>query len=448
MAADSADEEVDPFDSFRQFFALERDVLVLSLSMLAFSLAFQMTSRYLPEYMRVLGASAGVIGLYGSAGNLISAVYPYPGGAVSDRLGSRFTLTAFGVLATVGFGVWYLAAVVDTTTVGRVSLPAWLFVFVGLFLAQAWKSFGLGATFAIVKQSVPPDRLAMGFASTEVFRRLGFLVGPLIAAGLLAATATFVGGFQAVLLVAIAFGAVATVAQHFLYDASEDTIGKSFEGISQVLTDLREMPATLRPLLVADTLVRFANGMVYVFFVIVVTDFLAVGFTGFGLSLRPDAFFGVLLGVEMVVAILSMAPVSKLAEYAGLKPAVALGFSVYALFPLLLIFAPANQWVLLLLFAYSGLRFAGLPAHKALIVGPAAADAGGRVTGSYYLVRNTLVIPSAALGGWLYGADWALDFGAVTLQAGPRLAFAVATVVGVVGVAYFVAFGREFEPYE
>jgi len=104
--------------------------------------------------------------------------------------------------------------------------------------------------------------------------------------------------------------------------------------------------------------------------------------------------------------------------------------------------------VLLLLFAYSGLRFAGLPAHKALIVGPAQADAGGRVTGSYYLVRNTLVIPSAALGGWLYGADWAIDVGGATLQAGPSLAFAVATAIGVLGVAYFVVFGKEFEAYE
>jgi len=288
----------------------------------------------------------------------------------------------------------------------------------------------------------------MGFASTEVFRRLGFLFGPLIAAALLAATATFVVGFQTVLLVAIGFGAVATIAQHFLYDASEDTLGKSFEGVGQVVSDLRALPDPLRPLLVADTLVRFANGMVYVFFVIVVTDFLSVGFTGFGFDLRPDAFFGVLLGVEMVVAILSMAPVSKLAERAGLKPAVALGFSVYALFPLLLIFAPANQWVLILLFAYSGLRFAGLPAHKALIVGPAQADAGGRVTGSYYLVRNTLVIPSAALGGWLYGADWAVSLRGVTLQAGPQLAFGVATAIGVLGVAYFLLFGEEFEPYE
>jgi len=443
-----AEEDVDLLDSFRQFFALERDVLVLSLSMLAFSLAFQMTSRYIPEYMRILGASAGVIGLYGSVGNLISAVYPYPGGAVSDRIGSRLALTAFATLATVGFGIWYLASVVGDITLGATTLPAWTLVFVGLFLAQAWKSFGLGATFAIVKQSVPPGRLAMGFASTEMFRRLGFLLGPLAAAALLATTATFVDGFQRVLLVALACGLVATVAQHFLYDASEDTLGKSFEGIDQILADLRTMPPTLRPLLVADTFVRFANGMVYVFFVIVVTEFLSVGFTGFGVELRPDAFFGVLLGVEMVVAIISMAPVAKLTEWAGLKPAVALGFLVYAVFPLLLIFAPGNQWVLVLLFAFSGLRFAGLPAHKALIVGPAEQDAGGRVTGTYYLLRNTLVIPSAALGGWLYGSEWAVPVGDVVIQAGPELAFGVATVVGLVGVAYFIAFGREFEAYK
>jgi len=165
-------------------------------------------------------------------------------------------------------------------------------------------------------------------------------------------------------------------------------------------------------------------------------------------QLRPDAFFGVLLGVEMVVAILSMAPVAKLTEWAGLKPAVALGFLVYAVFPLLLIFAPGNQWVLVLLFAFSGLRFAGLPAHKALIVGPAEQDAGGRVTGTYYLLRNTLVIPSAALGGWLYGSEWAVAIGDVVIQAGPELAFGVATVVGLIGVVYFIVFGREFEAYE
>ncbi|MFB6354477.1 MAG: MFS transporter [Halobacteriales archaeon] len=435
MAADAADDgTVGPLATFRRFFALRRDVLVLSLAMFAFSLAFQMTGRYLPEYLHVLGASAAVIGLYGSAGNLISAVYPYPGGALSDRVGSRLALTLFGVVATLGFAIWAAAPALGTVSLGALAIPAWTWIFAGLFLAQAWKSFGLGATFAVVKQSVEPDRLATGFASTETFRRVGFLVGPLLAAVVLATSATFVAGFQRVLLLAVAFGAVATVAQHVLYDASEDTLGKAFGGVGTLLADLRSLPSPLRPLLVGDTLVRFANGMVYVFFVRVVVDFLAVGFTGFGLSLRPDAFFGVLLGVEMAVALLTMVPVANLARRVGLKPVVGLGFLVYAAFPVLLINAPADPVVVGLLFAFSGLRFAGLPAHKALIVGPAEAGAGGRVTGTYYLVRNVVVIPSAAIGGWLYGQD-------------PTVAFGLASAVGLVGTAFFLAFGEEFEPY-
>ena len=321
-----------------------------------------------------------------------------------------------------------------TLEVGGLAVPAWSWVFVGLLLSQAWKSFGLGATFAIVKQSVPPDRLATGFASTETFRRVGFLVGPLLAAGLLAVTPAFVAGFQRVLVLAVGFGALATVAQHLLYDASGDTLGRTFSGVADVVDDLRTMPGPLRPLLVGDTLIRFANGMVYVFFVIVVTDFHAVGLTAFGVDLRPDAYFGLLLGVEMAVALLSMIPTAEFARRVGLKPVVALGFAVYAAFPVMLISAPADAAVIAALFAFSGLRFAGLPAHKALIVGPAEAGAGGRVTGSYYLARNVVVVPSAAIGGYLYGAD-------------PVAAFTVASAVGAVGVAYFLRYGREFEAY-
>lgn len=423
----------------RRFLALERDVLVLSVAMFCFSLGFQMTSRYVPRYLSVLGAGSVVIGWYGSFGNFVSAVYPYPGGALSDRVGSRRALTFFGALSSLGFIVWMLPAFVGDLPLSFAEfvVPAWTWIFVGLFLSQAWKSLGLGATFAVVKQSAGSGRLATGFASTETFRRLAFLVGPLLAALVLALVVDFLDAFVLILGVAFVFGVGATVAQHLLY-TEDESVGKSFEGVSSVVGDLRSLPPELRPLLIADTFVRFANGMVYVFFVIVVTELYEVGATVpvVGWTLSPDAYFGVLLSVEMVVALLVMVPSARFADTYGLKPVVAAGFVVYAVFPVVLIFAPellgASAVVMFLLFAFSGLRFAGLPAHKALIVGPAEEKTGGRVTGAYYLVRNVVVIPSAALGGWLYDTD-------------PFLAFTLASVVGVVGVVYFVVFGREFE---
>ncbi len=443
-------EETSPLDTFRQFFALQQDVLVLSLAMFAFSLGFQMTTRFLPEYLVALGASGFVVGLFGTFGNIISAVYPYPGGAVSDRIGSRYALTMFGLISTSGFVVWLFAPTVGTLTVGGVTIEPWVWVFVGLLLAQAWKSFGLGASFAVVKQATDPSRLAAGFASTETFRRTAFLIGPVLAAVLIDRHPQFTVSFRYVLAVAVVFGVVGTVVQHFLYEADGDDIGDSFEGIARIRRDLRDMPEPLRPLLVGDTLVRFANGMVYVFFVLVITQLYEVGLNttaslaGFtyAIDLSPQAFFGYLLGVEMLVALLVMAPAAKLAERVGLKPVVALGFAVYAIFPVVLIFAPALAGsvlplsaVMMIVFAFSGLRFAGLPSHKALIVGPADRGTGGRVTGTYYLLRNTIVIPSAALGGYLW------DF------VSPEVAFAAAAVIGVIGTGYFLVFGEEFEAY-
>ncbi|MCU4802282.1 MFS transporter [Halobacteria archaeon HArc-gm2] len=443
MAQERA-EAAGPIDAFRQFFALRRDVLVLSLAMFAFSLGFQMTSRFLPEYMVALGASGFVVGLFGTFGNVISAVFPYPGGAVSDRIGSRYALTLFGLLSTLGFAVWLVAPGVGAFELGGVTVEPWIWIFVGLVLAQAWKSFGLGATFAVVKQATDPSRLAAGFASTETFRRTAFLIGPVLAAVLIGFHPAFTVSFQYVLAVAVLFGILGTVVQHLLYDASSDTIGGSFEGVDQIRRDLRDMPGELRPLLVGDTLVRFANGMVYVFFVLVVTQYLQVGLettvaiAGFTypVDFSPAAFFGYLLGVEMLVALLVMAPAAKAAERVGLKPVVALGFAVYAIFPVVLINAPASAPAMVLVFAFSGLRFAGLPSHKALIVGPAEQDAGGRVTGTYYLLRNTVVIPSAALGGYLWQY--------VT----PEVAFTVAAAIGLLGTGYFLVFGEEFEAYK
>ena len=445
---ETTDEEVPGvLDPFRQFFSFRRDVLVLSVAMFAFSLGFQMTSRYIPRYMSVLGAGGLAIGAFGTVGNIISASYPYPGGAISDRVGSRYALTLFGLISSLGFLFWLIAPSLGAIAVAGVTIEPWFWIFVGLFLAQAWKSFGLGATFAIVKQSVPPSRLARGFASTEVFRRTAFLIGPLLAAGVLHVAADFQVGFQVILAVAVVFGVVATTVQYYLYEAEDTSIGKSFEGVAEIGRDLAAMPAELRPLLVADTFVRFANGMVYVFFVIVVTEFLQVGVDLGMVRLDPDTFFGVLLGVEMLIALVSMPVAAKLAESVGLKPVVGFGFSVYAIFPVLLILAPDNAVIVTLLFAYSGLRFAGLPAHKALIVGPAERDTGGRVAGSYYLVRNLIVIPSAAIGGAIYDG-FSVPLTDLSYAGSPTLAFAIATVIGLIGTVYFFLFGREFEAYE
>ncbi len=413
------------------FLSMERDVLILSLAMFCFSLGFQMTSRYLPRYMSLLGAGAVAVGVFGTLGNLLGAIYPYPGGWFSDRVGSRYSLTIYGLISTIGFGLWLMTPDIGGLDLYLLEIPAWIWILVGLVLSQSWKSLGLGATFALVKQSVEIDRLARGFATTETFRRTAFLLGPVISGGILAVYMDFIEGFSLILGIAFIFGLIATVSQFLFYREIDEAVGKKFRGLSQIIEDIRELPGELRTLLVADSIIRFANGMVYVFFVLVVTELRSVGLDLFGYTLSPDSFFGFLLGIEMVVALLVMLPSAYIADRYGLKPVVLVGFAVYAVFPFLLIYAPGSPFIYAALFAFSGIRFAGLPAHKAFIVGPARENQGGRVTGSYYLVRNSLVIPSALIGGYLYGID-------------PFIAFSLSSVLGVFGFVYYLFLGERF----
>jgi membrane protein DedA with SNARE-associated domain len=60
---------------------------------------------------------------------------------------------------------------------------------------------------------------------------------------------------------------------------------------------------------------------------------------------------------------------------------------------------------------------------------------GKRFQTLLYLVRGAIVIPSGALGGFLW------EF--VT----PEVSSTSATVIGLIGAGYFAVFGQEFEAY-
>src|SRR5207244_9994918 len=77
-------------------------------------------------------------------------------------------------------------------------------------------------------------------------------------------------------------------------------------------------------------------------------------------------------------------------------------------------------------FVVGGLREAGEPARKALIVDLVQPAIRARSIGLYYLVRSLAIAPAAFIGGLLWRAT-------------PALPFWVAGAIGLVGVAVFTA---------
>src|SRR5687767_6015794 len=91
----SSDKARPPVGRLRDALGLERNVLVMSLSVFLLGAGEELWKSFLPKYLEVLGASAAIIGLFGTARDFLDAVYQYPGGAISDRIGSRRALVLF-----------------------------------------------------------------------------------------------------------------------------------------------------------------------------------------------------------------------------------------------------------------------------------------------------------------------------------------------------------------
>jgi len=79
-----------------------RRATALAVALFVFGFGEELWFRYLPEYLRVLGVSAFGLGLFGTLKDFLDAAYAFPGGAISDRLGSRRALLLFGGLTTAG----------------------------------------------------------------------------------------------------------------------------------------------------------------------------------------------------------------------------------------------------------------------------------------------------------------------------------------------------------
>lgn len=374
-------------------------VAALAAALFVFGFGQELWFQYLPAYLRVLGASAFAVGIFGSVKGLLDAAYAYPGGVLSDRLGTRRALVLFGALATAGFAIYF-------------AWPSIAAVFVGLLFVMAWQSLALPATFALIGEELPGGRRVAGFTLQSIVRRIPIVLAPPLG-GLLLERFGVVKGMRAGFAVSI----VLSLGMLFL-------LRRSFRRASVRPADDESgrtrakagLPRDLRHLLIADCLVRLCEGLPAVFLVLWAIEVVRVS----------PSQFGLLTSILMATAILSYLPGAAFAERAGKKSFVLLTYVFFALFPLAVVFSRsfgslAGAYVL------GGLREIGEPARKALIVDLAAARAVGRTVGLYYAIRGFAVAGAAAVGGAL----WTVN---------PSWTFLAAAVLGFLGTVWAAAF--------
>jgi MFS family permease len=372
-------------------------MVVLSLAIFCVGLGEELWARFLPTYLEALGASVLAIGTFGTLQDLLEGLYPYPGGVVADRWGCKRALATFNALALVGYGLYLVS-------------PHWLFVFVGLAFTIAWSSLALPATFAVIAESLPPDRRAMGFTVQSILKRLPIMLAPPLG-GLLIGSVGLIGGVRVGLAITLVLGLFSLLAQHWFYAEAPLTARPARISLTHTL---RALPVALKRLLLAESIVRSGQGLAEIFVVLYVTNVL-------GLSATT---FGTLIALRMVTSVLVYLPVARLADQQGRTPFVVASFMSYTLFPFLLVSAQGTVG-LMAAFVCAGLREIGEPARKAMIVDLADVAQRGQMVGAYYCTRGLVVMPASLIGGFL----WKLT---------PQAPFFVAAGICLLGVVLMV----------
>jgi len=388
---------------FGDFFTINTSVVSMLVMVIFIGVGEKMAERFLPLYLLALGGSAISIGFLNGMDNLLSALYSFPGGYISDRFGYKKALQLFTLVAMFG----YLIVII---------IPAWQAVLVGAVFFISWTAVSLPAIMSMVSKFTKREKRTMGVTVHSFVRRIPMALGPVLGGLIIVRYGTEIG-IRLAFGIAFILGAASIIfVQLFM---KEDKVEKVKS--TRLKDTLKNIDSNLRNLLISDILVRFAEQIPYAFVVVWVVK--NNGLTEFQ--------FGILTAIEMAVAMLVYIPIAYLADKHSKKPFVLMTFGFFTLFPLVLYFSTTFA-MLAFAFGVRGLKEFGEPTRKALIMDLAPENAKASTFGTYYLIRDVIVSVAAFASAFLWNIS-------------PKTNFLVAFMFGLIGTIFFAVFGKDLK---
>jgi MFS family permease len=392
------------------FLGLTKSTTGLLLMVVLVGMGERMAERFLPIYLLALGGGVISIGLLNGLDNFLSAVYAFPGGYLSERIGTKRALLGFNFMAMAGFLIVIL-------------IPAWQAVLVGAVFFLAWSAISLPATMGLIAKVLPTGKRTMGVTMHSLVRRFPMALGPILG-GLCIGAWGVANGIRIAFCVALVLAIIAVLLQQRLIEDGSKSTSDDDCAIAPEKNPLKlfqSMDASLRRLLVSDILIRFCEQIPYAFVVVWCMKTIAQPVSAFQ--------FGILTGIEMATAVLVYIPVAHLADKTTKKPFVVMTFIFFTFFPLVLLFCQSFLW-LIPAFILRGLKEFGEPTRKALILDLAPETCKAGMYGLYYFLRDVCVSVAAFGGAFLW-------------QISPTTNFIVAFIFGVAGTIGFARYGAD-----
>jgi MFS family permease len=395
------------------FLGLQRSTIAVLAMVVLVGMGERMAERFLPIYLLALGGGVIAIGVLQAMDNLLSALYSFPGGYLSDRFGTKRSLLFFNLVAMSGFAFVIL-------------MPTWQAVLIGAIFFISWSAISLPATMSLIYNVLPQNKRTMGVSMHSLVRRIPMALGPMLGG-------FFIGlwgerdGVRLAFVVALAMSFVALVLQQLMIEEKKTTLVTTEEcGLKPEKNPLklyRLMTSAMKGLLITDILIRYCEQIPYAFVVIWCMKTISAPVTALQ--------FGLLTTIEMTTAVLVYIPVAYLVDRSTKKPFVLITFIFFSIFPLVLLYCRSIDW-LIVAFIVRGLKEFGEPTRKSLILdlSPISCQAG--MFGLYYLIRDIVVSLAALSGAFLW-------------QISPTTNLLTAFVFGCIGTVGYAIFGRDVQ---
>jgi len=392
---------------FTDFFGINKNITAMIILVVLVMLGEKMGERFLPLYILAIGGTNLAVGFLNAMDNLLSALYSFPGGYLSDRIGYKKALMLFTASAMLG----YLFVII---------FQSWQAVFIGSVLFISWSAVSLPAIMSLISKAVPANKRTMGISIHSIVKRIPMSLGPLLGGTLISIYGTTTG-IRISFIVALILVIAALIVMHFLME--DEIVAPKSSRIKDLLR-LKNFNPALRNLLVSDILIRFAEQIPYAFVVIWCVNNLGV--TAFQ--------FGILTAIEMVTSVIVYIPIAYYADRYFKKPFILITFFFFTIFPLVIYFSSSFA-ALVIAFIIRGLKEVGEPTRKALIMDLAPENAKAETFGTYYLFRDVVVSVAALSSAFLWNIS-------------PFTNFLTAFIFGLIGTAWFAVWGKEVKQEE